>query len=180
MQIGNFFKHKINGSGYQVIIGNDTLIDQYCSIGDYTYIGNRCVVTKAQIGRYVSIGNDVSIGLGEHNISRVSTSHFIYEHKIDWYKELTQKDIVIKNDVWIGASSVIRRGITVGNGAVIGANSFVNHDVPSFAVVAGSPAKIIKYRFESDVIDKINNSKWWDYLLEEARKIVDSLENTIF
>lgn len=59
MQIGNFFKHKINGSGYQVIIGNDTLIDQYCSIGDYTYIGNRCVVTKAQIGRYVSIGNDV-------------------------------------------------------------------------------------------------------------------------
>jgi len=88
--------------------------------------------------------------------------------------------IYIKNDVWIGASSVIRRGITVGNGAVIGANSFVNHDVPSFAVVAGSPAKIIKYRFESDVIDKINNSKWWDYPLEEARKIVDSLENTIF
>lgn len=180
MWISKFFKPKMTGGGYHIIIGKDTLVDQYCSIGDYTYIGSRCVVTKAQIGRYVSVGNDVSIGLGEHNINRVSTSHFLYEHKLDWYKELTKKSIVIKNDVWIGASSIIRRGITIGNGAVIGANSFVNHDVPSFAVVAGNPARIIKYRFESNVIDKINSSKWWDYPLEEARKIVGGLEDTIF
>ncbi len=162
------------------LVGNETqiiepaYIDANCKIGSYTYIGSYSNITKAEIGNYCSIGNNVVIGAGEHDINAISTSAFIYDG-IDWYEELTQKDCIIKNDVWIGTQSIIRRGVSVGNGAVIGANSFVNKDVPDFAVVAGSPAKIIKYRFSDEVRTKILNSNWWNYNPENAKNIIANL-----
>jgi len=76
------------------------------------------------------------------------------------------KECVIGNDVWIGCNSTILRGVTIGNGAVIGANSLVNKDVPPYAIVVGSPAKIIKYRFDEEIIQALLKIKWWDYPLE--------------
>lgn len=71
--------------------------------------------------------------------------------------------MIIGNDVWIGVGSIIRRGVTIGNGAVIGANSFVNKDVPPYAFAVGSPARVIKYRFKKEMIEKIEESCWWQY-----------------
>ena len=88
---------------------------------------------------------------------------------------MTEKSCIIKNDVWIGVDSVIRRGVTIGNGAVVGANSFVNKDVPDFAVVGGSPARILKYRFDEPLRRKILASEYWLYAPDEAKKIIDSL-----
>ena len=72
-------------------------------------------------------------------------------------------DIVIGNDVWIGYQSCILSGVTIGNGAIIGAKSVVTKDVPPYAIVAGNPAKFIRYRFPQETIDKLENLAWWDW-----------------
>ena len=149
-------------------------IDSNTEIGDYTYINKNVDITKAKIGRYCSIGSHVRIGLGEHDITQISTSGLLAPNS--GYKSLTKKDCIIKNDVWIGVGAVIRRGVTIGNGAVIGANSFVNKDVPDFAVVGGCPAKIIKYRFDINKIDTILKSEYWNYPPQIAKKIILELE----
>lgn len=153
-----------------------TMIDDNCKVGNHTYIGYNCCITKAKIGRYVSIANNVSIGSGEHNLERISTSTLFYESP---YEELTKKEVIIGHDCWIGVDCIIRRGVSIGNGAVIGANSFVNKNVPDFAIVVGSPAKVIGYRFSSDQICLIDSSKWWEFDVEEAKNAINGLEKAI-
>ena len=145
-------------------------------IGEYTYIGMNTTVTKSVIGRYCSIANNVSIGDGEHTLDRISTSSLFYNNA---YEELTKNKCVIGNDVWIGTKSIVRRGVVIGDGAVVGANSFVNKDVPNFSVVVGTPAKIIKYRFSETIIDLVNKSKWWELDIESAKVEIMRLEHTI-
>lgn len=145
------------------------------SFGKFTYIGFNCTITQATIGNYCSIANNVSIGIGEHKINRVSTSSLFYENAFD---TLTEKECIIGNDVWIGTNAVIRRGITIGNGAIIGANAFVNKDVKDFEIVGGVPAKILRMRFNQNTIDLINESNWWDLDLNNAKERIKNLEKS--
>jgi len=161
--------------GENIEIRENTSIDKNSSIGDYTYIGLNTTITKSIIGRYCSIGNNVSIGPGEHDLEMISTSAFFYADP----NILTEKDCIIGNDVWIGVDSIIKRGISIGNGAVVGANSVVTKDVPAYAIVAGSPAKILRYRFNEEIIDILQNSAWWEYDLEEAKNVQEKLKNRI-
>ncbi|OYU80792.1 MAG: hypothetical protein CFE23_07435 [Flavobacterium sp. BFFFF1] len=80
------------------------------------------------------------------------------------------------NDVWLGSNVVVRRGVTIGDGAIVGANSFVNKDVKPFEIVGGIPARTIKMRFTDDKIRMIQESKWWEKNLEEAKVIIAHLE----
>lgn len=77
----------------------------------------------------------------------------------------TQKDTIIENDVWIGAKSIILGGVKVGHGVIIGAGSVVTKDVPDYAIIAGVPAVVIRFRFSKDVIEELLRIKWW--LLDE-------------
>lgn len=158
----------------KVIIMGNSFVSDDSEIGEHTYIGYNCFVTKATIGRYCSIANNVSIGLGEHDITEISTSSYFYN---DSYQKLTEKDCIIGNDVWIGVDSIIRRGVRIGTGAVIGANSFVNTDVPDYAIFAGSPAKLIKFRFEPKKVEILLSSKWWELSLENAREKIKALSS---
>jgi virginiamycin A acetyltransferase len=151
--------------GNNIVIQSGSSIDENCSIGSYTYIGFNSRITKASIGNYCSIANNVNIGDGEHPLSEISTSSFFIKSN---YDELTQSPCVIGNDVWIGVSCIIRRGVTIGDGAVIGANSFVNKDVLPYTIVAGSPAKLIRKRFDDNKINKILSSRWWNLTPNEA------------
>lgn len=160
--------------GTNIEIGKNTFVDQNCNIGSYTYIGKNCNITKANIGRYCSIANNVSIGQGEHDLTKISTSSVFYDSS---YEELTKKECVIGNDVWIGTDSVILRDVKVGDGAVIGANSVVTRDVPPYAVVVGIPAKIIRFRFDDKMIEKILQTNWFDYDITKAKEIIDRLDN---
>lgn len=164
-----------HGKFRNVEIMSSVILSGENKIGEYTYIGFNSIITKSKIGRYCSIAGNVSIGVGEHKISRVSTNSIFYKNAWD---TLTEKECVIGNDVWIGTNSVIRRGVTIGDGAVIGANSFVNKDVKPFEVVAGSPAKFIKMRFTDLIIQNIQESDWWSKDLNEARTIIEKLELT--
>lgn len=164
----------LSGNAIQIMRGS--MVDANCKVNGYTYIGCNCCVTRATIGRYCSIANNVTIGAGEHSLDHVSTSSLFYD---DPYLTLTRDPCVIGSDVWIGVDAIIRRGTTVGNGAVVGANSFVNDDVPPFAIVAGSPARVIRYRFSADLIAAIVESHWWDLEIDDARAALRNLEKRI-
>lgn len=84
---------------------------------------------------------------------------------------LDQKSIEIGHDVWVGARVMILDGCKIGNGAVIAAGAVVVKDVPAYAVVGGVPARIIKYRFEPDVIDFIQKMQWWNLNINELAKL---------
>lgn len=97
-----------------------------------------------------------------------------------------EKITTIGNDVWIGANVLLKTGITVGNGAVIGMGSVVTHDVPPYAIVAGNPARVIQMRFSPEIIQRMEDSQWWDRdpatlkeflpLMQEPKKFLDALE----
>jgi len=125
------------------------------------------------IGAYCSIANNVSIGQGEHSLSRVSTSSVFYDLS---YDELTTKDCVIGNDVWIGSDAIILRGVRIGDGAVVGANAVVTKDVKAFEVVAGVPARHLRFRFPEEQQAAILDSAWWNLELAEAREAIQRLE----
>lgn len=82
---------------------------------------------------------------------------------------------VVGNDVWIGARALIMSGVNIGNGAVVAAGSVVTKDVPPYAIVGGNPAKIIRYRFDASVIDKLQQIAWWDWPDDKIQAELPSL-----
>lgn len=112
---------------------------------------------KLIMGDYCSIGPNVVFLLGgEHNYKNISTYPFdqIYNKK---GVASTKGPIIVEDDVWFGYGALILSGVTIGRGAVIAAGSVVTQDVPPYAIVGGNPAKLIKYRFNKDTIEKIAN-----------------------
>ncbi|WP_260712952.1 CatB-related O-acetyltransferase [Clostridium botulinum] len=85
--------------------------------------------------------------------------------------------MIIGNDVWIGRRTTILSGVNIGNGVSIGANSVIAKDIPNYAIVAGNPAKIIRYKFDTETINKLLEISWWDWELEDLRRIVPILQS---
>ncbi len=163
---------RLFGIDPRVKAGNPHWIDSNSTFGDYSQMGHNVNITHTKIGRYCTIGNFVTIGAGEHRVDRISTSSLSRKRA----SELTDLPLEIKNDVWIGDESIVRRGITVGNCSIILPNSFVNKDVPDFAIMLGSPAKIIGYRFDEQTRQKILDSKYWQYNPRKAKKLIKEIE----
>jgi acetyltransferase-like isoleucine patch superfamily enzyme len=109
------------------------------------------------------------VGYGAHPSSSISTSPLFYSSEplfgitlINEDKYKGHKITTIGNDVWIGANVFLVDGVKVGNGAIIGAGAVVTRGVPDYAIVGGVPAKIIKYRFKDELINSLQELKWWD------------------
>lgn len=138
----------------------------YSSIGRYTYTGEFSHITSSSIGSFCSLSWNVSIGPGVHDYNKITTHPFLAVKRFGLVDEPVYNQYSgqcnIDNDVWIGCNSVIMRGVSVGNGAIVGANSVVTKDVPPYAIVVGSPAKIIKYRFEPAIIEALLELEWWN------------------
>ena len=147
------------------------------SIGEYSYVGNHSTIINATIGKFCSISENCRIGLASHTMKFLSTSPIFTEKcngtGISWLSEDAVKikapKITVGNDVWIGYNAIIKSGVTIGDGAVIGAGAIVTKDVPPYAIVAGVPAKIIKYRFTEDDIFKLSKLQWWNLSDQELQ-----------
>jgi acetyltransferase-like isoleucine patch superfamily enzyme len=112
--------------------------------------------TILRIGSYCSISTGVQFLLGgEHQIDSISTFPFKVK-RFGYEREAGSKgDIVIGDDVWIGTNAIICSGVKIGQGVVVAAGAVVTKDVPHYAVVGGNPAKVIRYRFDQDIITKL-------------------------
>lgn len=146
-------------------IADGVFVGDYACIGRHTYIQRGSEVLAARIGNFCSIGTNCHIGMFEHPIENISTSSRLYLRLLNdnvFYNDIPAPTM-IGNDVWIGSNSTILGGVTVGDGSVIAAGAVVTRDVPPYAVVGGVPAKIIKYRFEPEKVQKLLDIKWWNW-----------------
>lgn len=137
-------------------------------IGRHSFCGYDCDITHAEIGSFVSIANGVVIGGGRHPMEWVAMSPVFYEGrdsvkaKFSTHKRAPVKQVVIGHDVWIGRSAIVLPGVQIGIGAVVGAGAVVTKNVPAYAVVAGNPARLIRYRFSESIIQRLLYTRWWE------------------
>ncbi len=122
-------------------------------------------VKGVSIGRYCSVASGVWLAPYMHDIDGLSSSLALTGALHDFGGPVRalpqQKPVTIGNDVWIGANAVVMGGVTVGDGAVIAAGAVVTHDVPPYAIVGGVPAKVIRYRFSEELIERLLKVRWW-------------------
>lgn len=127
---------------------------------------------KIILGRYNSIGRDCNFFLhANHRPDWITTSSQLWgpvsDHIANMHMDMghpaCKGDIIIENDVWIGAKVTIMSGVKIGNGAVVGACSVVTKDIPPYAIVAGNPARIVKYRFTESQIKDLLQIEWWNW-----------------
>ena len=155
------------------------------SMNKHSFCGYDNEIINTKIGSFCSIGNHVKIGGGEHPYSWVSTSPVFYKGRDSVKAKFSEFDrdeirtTFIGNDVWIGQNSLIKQGINIGHGAIIGMGSVVTKDVEPYSIVAGVPAKKIKLRFSEDLISKLIKSKWWDLKEDELNKAAENIKNPI-
>lgn len=167
-------------------IGRKVLVERRCMLfnsilGDNTSTGFGDVIRNAIIGKYCSIAWNVSIGGAEHPYHNITTHFFPYDKYYGFVDEGMEdstfnpyKDkVTIGNDVWIAAGAQILRGVTIADGAVIGAGAIVTHDVGPYEIWAGVPAKKIGSRFDERIVKALVELKWWN-LPEQIIK--DNLE----
>jgi acetyltransferase-like isoleucine patch superfamily enzyme len=145
-------------------------------IGSFTYFGMNCRLYNIEsIGRYCSFGQDILIGAGPHPTNWLSTSTFFFRKKmwtsspdaVAFYEaqaidfKAIAEGISIGHDVWIGSRATVLANVRIGHGAIIAAGAVVTRDVEPYAIVAGVPARTLRYRFDVATIDRLLRSEWW-------------------
>ena len=148
-------------------------------VGAFTYLNDGFIDHCAEIGRYCAIGQQVRIGEPNHPVDWLSIANFQYNpDEFGWHPAASDYQtcdprangthfaggsVTIGNDVWIGARVTILRDVTIGDGAIIAAGAVVTKDVEPYSIVGGLPAKLIRKRFDDDLIERLLTTRWWRY-----------------
>ena len=163
-------------------------LPDYCNIGRYTYgfelnnvlFHSKIKKEKLIIGDFCSIAPHVQFILAsEHPYKGLSTFPFKVKVLNQEAEAVSKGDIIIKDDVWIGMNSIILSGVTINQGAIVAAGSVVTKDIPAYAIVGGNPAKVIKYRFEPEVVEELKNFDFSTLTEEKVKKLGEKLYTEI-
>jgi acetyltransferase-like isoleucine patch superfamily enzyme len=153
--------------GYNVIFANTSVHNSV--IGAHSFIQKNSRINNADIGKFCSISSRVSIGLGRHSTTTVSSHPAFYSSTQPVAKTFSRSDdyvpfkrILIGNDVWIGENVMIMDGVKIGNGAVIAMGAVVTGNVPDYAIVAGNPGRVFSSRFDEETRKRLLDSQWWN------------------
>ena len=180
-KIGKNVRIDVKASALKNIIRDNARIAayadvRYSTIGEFSSIGSSSRITHCTVGRFSSISWDCTINAVSHPYISLTNHAFPYVPYIGGFVTTRSQDniySIIENDVWVGANSVILPGVTVHHGAIVGAGSVVTKDVPPYAIVIGSPAKVIKYRFSQEIIDELLKLQWWSLSSEAIKKNIE-------
>ena len=184
--------HPVSGYDREIYV-KPTVTNPNIIVGDFTYIADsefESHVThfyewngdKLIIGKFCQIASGVEFIMNgaNHQMNAVSTYPFYtlegWDMEAPAADDLPYKgDTVIGNDVWIGQNAVILPGVHIGDGAIIGANSVVGSNVEPYTIVAGNPAKVLRKRFDDELIDLLLEFRWWDKSTEEINCLIPLL-----
>ena len=184
--------HPISGYDKEIYV-KPTVKNKNIIVGDFTYIADSDFESHVThhyewngdqliIGKFCQIAAGVEFIMNgaNHQMNAVSTFPFYTLEGWDMdspaLSDLPLKgDTVIGNDVWVGQNAVILPGVRIGDGSIIGANSVVGSDVPPYTIVAGNPAKILRKRFDEELIDLLLKFRWWDKSVEEINGLIPIL-----
>ncbi len=151
--------------GSHVVINRRSYINDSV-IGDYSYTGINTTMNFTRMGKYCSVARNVDIGGFDHDYHKFTTMPMFRlrqmtggQMPIPEHNEYCE----IGSDVWIAAGAQVLHKVRIGDGAVVGGGAVVVKDVPPYAIVAGVPAKIIKYRFDDSIISELMEIRWWDW-----------------
>ncbi len=187
--------HPISGYDKEIYI-KPTIKNPNIIVGDFTYIADSefeshvthhydFVGDKLIIGKFCQIAAGVEFIMNGANHQRNAVTTFPFYTLQGWEQEpprpedLSLKgDTIIGNDVWIGQNVTFLPGVRVGDGAIIGANSVVRRDIEPYTVVIGNPAKVIRKRFDDELIELLERFKWWDKSIAEINDLIPLLTNS--
>ena len=188
-------KYPIPGYEKEIYV-KPTITNPNIIVGDFTYIADsefESHVTnfypwsrdKLIIGSFCQIAAGVEFMMNDANHQMSAVSTFPFYTLAGWEAEAPSPDdmpykgdTVIGNDVWIGQNAVILPGVHIGDGAIIGANSVVGHDVPPYTIVAGNPARVLRKRFDDELIELLERFRWWDRPIDEINALIPLLTSS--
>lgn len=172
----------------KIKLEDSNLITFHCKVGEHTYgfkyenvlYHSSEKKEKLIIGDYCSIAPNVQFVLAsDHSYKGLSTYPFKVKILGQEAEAISKGDIIVKDDVWIGLNSIILSGVTIGQGAIVAAGSVVTKDVPDYAIVGGNPAKVIKYRFEPEVIEELRMFDFSTLTEDKIKKLGEKLYKEI-
>ncbi|MFG1227861.1 LbetaH domain-containing protein [Xanthobacter wiegelii] len=155
-------------------------------MGDYSYVVNDSDIAYARIGKFCSIAAMTRLNPGNHPTWRASQSHFLYrasayfpgeEDETDFFQWRRDQQLTMGHDVWIGHGAVVLAGRSIGTGAVVAAGAVVSKDVPAYAIVAGVPARLVKWRFPEEIAARLQAGGWWDWTHAQLRAALPDFRN---
>jgi phosphonate metabolism protein (transferase hexapeptide repeat family) len=156
-----------------------------CSVGDYSYIERQVEAIYTTIGKFCAVAANARLNALNHPIERISQHKLTYRPneyfvhaKVDkaFREKRQQARVVIGHDVWIGHGAIVLPGISIGHGAVIAAGAVVTKNVEPYSIVAGVPAKRIKWRFAKSLRTQIIQLAWWDWSQEKLAASVTDMQ----
>ena len=188
IRLSNIFRGKTVFEGKNGLGSSNCIIKS--SFGYGTLIGDRNFLDRIKTGRFCSIGSEIKIVSSAHPTEVfVSTHPAFYSHRYNSLSYVCKEkfsgilmcddnfSVVAGNDVWIGYEAVILAGVTVGDGAIIGARAVVTKDVPPYTIVGGVPAKPIRKRFSEDTIAALLELRWWDWPEKRIQANLDAIQS---